>query len=79
MVLITSRHKARLGTKTLQGLTPLETITTINEITASRFYVENGEVFSESDTDYIGECPVCNKLGSSLNAPQPPKARGGSS
>ena len=63
MVLITGRHKARLGTTTLQGPTSLETITTINEITASRFYVDNGEVFSESDADDIGECSVCNKPG----------------
>jgi hypothetical protein len=63
MVLIPGRHKASLGTTTLQGPTSLETITTINEITTCRFYVDNGEVFSESDADDIGECSVCNKPG----------------
>ena len=61
IVIITHRHKARFGATNLAGPLDLQGLHEINNRFAERFETRNGQVFSDSENDDIGECSVCSE------------------
>jgi broad specificity phosphatase PhoE len=55
IVIITHRHQARFGATNLAGPLDLQGLLEINNRFAERFETRNGQVFSDSENDGIGE------------------------
>ena len=63
IVIITHRHKASFGSTHLIGPLDLQGLLDINNRFAARFETRDGQVFSDSENDDIGECSVCQETG----------------